>query len=461
MDYERPAENNHHEGSEYNMKVVIVGAGQVGSTIADSLSGDHDVTVIDIDAKRVDALTFELDVLSVLGDGTNAETLRDAGVPNADLFIASTDSDETNLVACGTADAIGSPFTIARVKRLQFFDTWRDHDGAFGVDFMVCTDLLTARAIVDVLGLPTARAVDTFSDGIVQTAEFEIPADSPIADLSVAEADRFDTLTFAAIIRDEEVILPTGSTAIRAADDVVVIGTPESIQRFAADIAPQQDTPTDIVIAGGSAIGYQIARLLEERGFRPRLIERDTERARTLAEELQKTVVLQSDATNLDFLEREHVGQTDVFIATLDNDQQNLLAALLAHRSGADRTVAVVDKDAFSDLFETVGVDVAVSPREATAEEITRFTRSRHAENVAIIEEDRAEILELEVAAESPAANRSVREIAEDLPGGIVVGAITRDSEFITPRGDTVIHPGDHVIVFTEASTVESVLKMF
>ncbi|MDG5777375.1 Trk system potassium transporter TrkA [Haloarculaceae archaeon H-GB2-1] len=443
------------------MKVVIVGAGEVGSTIARSLAGSHDIIVIDVDPERVDALTYELDVLALMGDGTDAETLREAGVPSADLFIASTDRDETNLVACGTANALGSPFTIARVKRLQFFDTWREHDTAFGVDFMVSTDLLTARAIVDVIGLPTARAVDTFADGAVQMAEFEIPADSPIADLSVAEADRFETLTFAAIIRDGEVGLPTGQTAIKAADDVVVIGTPESIRRFAADIAPKQDTPTEVVIAGGSAIGFQTARLLEEQGFRPRLIERDSDRAQGLAEKLQNTVVLQSDATDLDFLEREHVGRADVFIAALDNDQQNLLATLLAHRLGANRTVAVVDTVAFSDLFEAVGVDVAVSPREATAEEITRFTRSRRAENVAIIEQDRAEVLEFEVDAESPAANRQIRDIAGDLPGGVVVGALTRNNDFVTPRGDTVIQPGDHVVVFTEADTVEAVLEMF
>ncbi len=190
-DYERPAENDHRDDCENKMKVIIVGAGEVGSTIAGSLSGSHDVIVIDSDPKRVDTLTYNLDVLSVFGDGTDAEIIREAGVQDADLFIreagvqdadlfiASTDSDETNLVACGTANALGSPFTIARVKHPRFLSTWQHQEGAFGVDYMVCTDLLTARAIVGVIGLPTARAVDTFADGAVQAAEFEIPAASP------------------------------------------------------------------------------------------------------------------------------------------------------------------------------------------------------------------------------------------------------------------------------------------
>jgi trk system potassium uptake protein TrkA len=170
---------------------------------------------------------------------------------------------------------------------------------------------------------------------------------------------------------------------------------------------------------------------------------------------------LEAEATDLDFLEREQVGRAEVFIATLDNDQQNLLATLLANRLGAERTVAVVETVAFGDLFEAVGVDVAVSPREATAEEITRFTRSRRAENISIIERDRAEVVELEVDADSPAADRRIQDIATDFSGGVVIGAITRNGEFVTPRGDTVIHQGDHVVVFTEAKVVDDVLKMF
>jgi trk system potassium uptake protein TrkA len=215
------------------------------------------------------------------------------------------------------------------------------------------------------------------------------------------------------------------------------------------------------VIVGGSEIGYQTARLLEKDGFKPRLVERDGDRAQWLAEHLPRTTVLQSDATDSGFLEREHVGRADVVIATLENDQQNLLATLLAKRIGATRAVAIVDRVAFSDLFEAVGVDVAVSPRETVAEEITRFTRSRRAENVSIIERDRAEVLELEIDADSAVTDRRIRDLAADLPDGVVIGAITRDGAFVTPRGDTVIRTGDHVVVFTEAQTIDRILEMF
>ena len=438
------------------MRVVIVGAGEVGSSIAASLADSHDVVVIDSDASLVDELTYDQDVLAIHGDGTDLDVLREAGIGEADMLIASTDLDETNIVICGTAEVLCDAFTIARVKRPQFLRTWENEQRAFGVDFMVCTDLLTAENIVGVIGLPTAQDVDTFADGLVQMAEFQVPTDSPVANQTVSEADRFDSLTFAAIIRGTEIVIPRGETAIEPGDEVVVIGSPDSVRQFSAAIAPEEDRPKDVVIVGGSEIGYQVARLLEQRGFKPRLVERDPARARWLAERLPKTTVLESDATDQAFLERERIGDADVLLATLDNEQQNLLATLLVKRLGVDRTVAVVDTGAFADLFEAVGVDVAISPREATAEEITRFTRARRAENVSLIDGDRAEVMEVEIDADSAIAGRSIGEFVPELPKGIVVGAITRDGELITPRGDTVVREGDHVVVFADTAVVDA-----
>ena len=457
-DLPRPGEGKRN-GREFVVRVIVVGAGEVGSSIAKSLSREHDVVVIDIDGSRVESLTYSLDVLAIQGDGSNIETLEEAGVADADMLIASTDDDETNIVTCGTATVFPDVFTIARVKSPQYLRTWERGDRTFGVDFMVCTDLLAAETIVGVIGLPTAQDVDMFSEGLVQMAEFEVPTDSPVVGQTVQEADRFDSLTFAAIVREDGIVIPRGDTRIEAGDDVVVIGSPDSTRQFSAAIAPQQSVPKDIVVVGGSEVGYQTARLLESRGFSPRLVERDEERARWLAENLPSTTVMQSDATDQEFLERENVGDADVLIATLENDQQNLLAGLLADRLGTKRTVAVVDTVEFADLFEAVGIDVAVSPREATAEEITRFTRGRRAENVSVIEGDRAEVMEFEVGEEGSAVGRRIADLAADLPPGVVFGAITRNGDLIPPRGDTVIQHGDHVVVFADADAVGAVTE--
>jgi trk system potassium uptake protein TrkA len=441
------------------MRVVIIGAGQVGESIADDLHDSHEVVVVERDPDRANELTYSLDVLTVRGDGTALSTLEEADIDRADMVIASTDDDETNIVACSTVKALTDAFTIARVKNTEYLRTWQRSGTAFGIDLMVCTNLKTAESIVRVVGLPAARDVDPFADGRVQMAEFEISDNSPVGNQTVREADRFDSLTFAAILRNGSLTIPRGETVIQPGDRVVVIGSPRSVQLFASTIAPDESpgTAEEVVVVGGSAIGYHVARLLEERGFAPRLVEQDHDRARRLAEELPNTVVMESDATDIAFLEREHVGDADLVVAALDSDEKNLLVSLLAKRLGVERTVAVIDTTDYVELFEAVGIDVGISPREVVAEEITRFTREGGAEKVALIESDKAEVLEVEVDSSSILADRPIRESVGSLPPGVVIGAITRAGELITPRGDTVIEAGDHVVVFVDEARIDDV----
>ena len=442
------------------MRVIIVGAGQVGSSIAESLDDDHEVVVIDTDDNRVESLTYSLDVLAIEGNGTSLSTLREAGVEQADMVIASTDDDETNIVTCATAKTASDPFTIARVRSTNYLATWEESGGAFGVDFMVSTNLLAAETIARVIGLPAAQNVDVFAEGSVLLAEFCIPENSPVAGQTVAEADHFTELTLAAVLREEGVLIPEGETRLEAGDEIIVIGSPESTRAFAADLAPDRDSDgQDVVIIGGSEIAVQTAQLLEERGLYPRLIERDEGRARELAEALPHTTVMSSDATDREFLAREHVGDADVAIAALGSDEKNLLASLLATRVGVSRTVAVVESAEYTDLFEAVGVGAAINPRDATAEEIIRFTLDGHMENIAIIDHDRAEVLEIEIGPDSSLADRPISESAADLPAQVTVGAITRDGEFITPRGDTVVEVGDHVVVFAQTDAIDAVAR--
>ncbi len=437
------------------MRIIIVGAGQVGSTIAEELAALHDVVVIDIDRDRVESLTYDLDVLAVEGDGAELATLQDAGLAETDMLIASTDDDETNIVVSGTAETVADTFTIARVKNTKFLRTWQQSERAFGVDHMVGTNLLTAQTVVRVIGLPAARDAETFADGCIQMAEFSVPTESPVANQTVSEADRFESLTFAALLGEDDVVIPRGDTVIEPGTDVIVIGSPDSVRQFAGTLVPEANGVEDVFVIGGSDIGYHTARLLETQGLTPRLIERDPDRARELAEELPGTTVLQSDATDREFLERENIAEADAVVTALDSDEKSLLSGLLSKRLGASRAIAIVDNGGYVPLFEEVGIDVAVNPREATAEEITRFTRKQRAENVAIIESDRAEVLEIEVDPESVLVDRPIRESVGDLPNGVVIGAISRDGGLVKPRGDTVIEIDDHVVVFVDADAIE------
>ncbi|NIC00084.1 Trk system potassium transporter TrkA [Halobacterium sp. R2-5] len=443
------------------MRVLVVGAGEVGSSIASSLSDSHEVVVVDIDPERVEALTYSEDVLAVTGDGTDLDVLEEAEVEKADVVIASTDDDETNLATCATVDVVSDAFTIGRVEHTNYLETWRGHEGAFGVDFMVCTDLLAAEAIVRVVGLPTAHEVDPFADGCVEMAEFDVPADSPIAGETVAEADRFEELTFVAVLENGNghAEVARGDTVIQGDSRVVVVGRPESVREFARSIEPEgaAGRVEDVVVIGGSTTGELTAERLASRGIHPRIIEFDENRARELAERLPAATVYSHDATDPEFLSREHIEDADAVVATLGTDERSLLAALLAKREGAERAIAVVEQARYVDLFETVGVDVAVNPRRVTAEEITRFTRERRAENVAIIEPGGAEVVEVEVDEDSVLAGRTILDASADLPDGVVVGAITRNGEYVTPRGDTVVEVGDHVVAFVQADAHDEV----
>ena len=245
-------------------------------------------------------------------------------------------------------------------------------------------------------------------------------------------------------------------------DRAVVIGSPTSVQGFATDIAPEA-TPgeaTEIVIFGGSEIGYHTARLLEARGLEPRLVEQDHDRARHLAEKLPGTMVMEHDATDADFLTREHVDEADIVVATLDSDEKNMLVSTLSKRLGTGRVVSVVDSADYVPLFEEIGIDVAINPRGVTAEEITRFTHERVAENVSVLENDQAEVLELELSTDSALVGRPIRDIAAEIDADFVVGAVTRNREYVTPRGETVLESGDHVVFFVETPFVNDLIAM-
>ncbi len=438
------------------MRVVIVGAGEVGTTTASNLEGDHEVVIVERDARRADEIMYKYDVLTIEGDGTSLSTLERAGAGDSEMLIACTDDDQANLVACGTAKALDDPFTIARVKSAEYLETWERSRGAFGVDFILCSDLLTAENIVRVIGLPGAVDVDPFAGGLIQMAELDIDPESPVAGLTVAEADEYDSLTFAGLFRNGNLTLPRGPDRIQAGDRAVVIGSPASVQSFAThaspEAAPQRDI--EIVIVGGSEIGYHAARLLIEQGFRPSIIEQDYERARWLAEELPDATVLEHDATDTEFLNRQHVDEADLVISALGSDEKNMLVSVLAKRLGAGRVVSIVESGDYVPLFEQIGTDIVLNPRQVIAEEITRFTYGKAAKNISRLENDQAEVLEIELSPESPLVGHKLQELTDEIEGRFVVGAITRGRELVTPRGATVLEAGDHLVVFVETPYV-------
>ncbi len=434
------------------MRVLIIGAGQVGRSIAQELQHDHDVVVIERSPQRLELLRH-YDVLALHGNGASLKMLEQAEAGRADLVIACTDVDEVNIVACAASKQQGAKFTIARVHDPEYIETWES--GRLGVDFMVCSELLTSETIAELIGVPAAREVHTFAEGRILMAELSVDADSPLVGRPLKALDLPEGSRIVSIIRDGTVRIPTGEDRIRPGDLIVSIGTPEAIaqlNRRASGAAQAQS----VVILGGGRIGYRLALTLERRGLHPKLIESDPQRSRWLAEQLPHTQVFQSDATDLDFLERERIGEADVGVSVLRRDETNLLCALLLKSLGVPRVIVGVSDPNYIRAFERVGVDVAVSARKVVAEEILRFTKSRIA-GMSILEGDRAEVIEVTVSEESPLVGVPLKDA--NFPQGATIGAVVRGREVLIPRGSDALRPGDRVIVFARKDAVPEVEK--
>lgn len=443
------------------MDIVIVGGGQVGRYVAESLSEEQQISVIDLDPERIETIQYELDVLTLEGDGTNVETLREAGVEDCELVVACTDDDKTNIVVCGMARILTDAFTIARINNTSIFRSWRQGKRALGVDFMVASNFLTARTISQIVGLPAARDVDSFVGGHVHMAEFDLPENSALENRSIQDINEMrdiEDLNVMAVFRESdegiEFKFPRGTTVIQPGDRILMAGKMSAIHRFARFITPHHHRleNNQVVIFGGGEIGLQLARFLEGSGFEVKLIEKDEQRARTVAEQLNDTLVLNENAEKQDFLLEEHVNEADTVVGALGEDEKNLLVSLLSKQIGAQRAVSVVNNKDYRDLFEQVGIDVAVNPRLITAEEMTRYTHGGSTENVALLESEHAEVLEVEVDQDSFLANRLIQDLVDELPREVVFGAIVRENEFVLPRGETKIKPKDHVLILVSSS---------
>ena len=468
------------------MKIIILGAGQVGTSVAESLVSEaNDITVVDTDGARLALLQGRLDLRTVVGNASSPSVLRQAGADDADLLIAVTQSDQTNLCACKTAHALFNlPTRIARVRSTDYADSPELFDEKnFAVDFSICPEQIITDYIVKLVEFPEALQVLEFAGGLVSLVAVRAFEGGPLVGHPLKDMRKHlpqVDARIAAIFRRDSPIIPEGDTVIEVGDEVFCLAATRDIRKVMRELRRMDKTVKRIMVAGGGNIGHRVVRAVEG-GYQVKVIDRNRRHAEWLAENVKSALVLQGDATDEKLLEDENVDQMDFFLALTNDDENNIMAALLAKRMGARRVAALINRRSYADLLQGSQIDIAISPAQTSIGTLLAHVRRGDVAAVHSLRRGAAEALELVVHGDAQSSQVVGRRIGE-LPviKGATIGAIVRalplrekpvftddlaeERQFkvIMAHHDTVIQAEDHVIVFVVSKKlVPKVEKLF
>ncbi len=450
------------------MKIIILGAGQVGSSVAANLSSEaNDITVVDVDSRLLRDLQDRLDIRTVIGQGSHPEVLHRAGAEDADMILAVTNSDETNMLACQVAHSLyRTPTKIARVRAHEYLQ----YPQLFGsesipVDVMISPEQVVIGYMKRLINQPGALQVLEFANGAAQLVAVRAYDDGPLVGQALRKIrdhmPGVDTRV-AAIFRRGTPIMPEGETIIEVDDEVFFIAASKDIRTVMGEMRGLDRPNKRIIIAGGGNIGMGLAQALEN-DYHVKLIDHNARNSRRISEILEKTLVLHGDAADEELLLEENITSTDVFCAVTNDDEANILSAMLAKRLGANKVMALINRASYVDLVESGDIDIAISPHQAMIGSLLAHVRRGDVAMVHSLRRGAAEAIEA-VAHGDKRSSKVVGRAIEDikLPPGTSIGAIVRNGEVIIAHHDTVIEPEDHVILFlVDKRRVIDVEKLF
>lgn len=451
------------------MKIIILGAGQVGGTLAENLAGENnDITVVDTDTTRLRQLQDKFDLRVVTGYASHPRVLHEAGAEDADMLVAVTNSDETNMVACQIAYSLfNTPNRIARIRSSEYM---READRLFlpeavPIDYLISPEQLVIDNIYKLIEYPGALQVVNFAQGKVSIAAVNAYYGGPLvgnALSSIREHMPHIETRVAAIFRHDRPIRPQGSTVIEAGDEVFFVAASQNIRAVMSELQRLENPYKRIMIVGGGNVGAGLAQRLEK-DYSIKLIERNAERAAELAELLQDTIVFHGDASDQELLAEEHIEQMDVFIAITNDDEANIMSAMLAKRMGAKKVMVLIQRRAYVDLVQGSVIDVAISPQQATISALLSHVRKADIVSVSSLRRGVAEAIEA-IAHGDEGTSKVVGRLIEEikLPPGTTIGAIVRGDDVIIANDNTRIEQGDHIIMFlTDKKFVPDVERLF
>ncbi len=444
------------------MRIVVLGAGTVGTSIADMLCRErHSVTVVDHDPTHTRRVNDELDVRVVTGSAAQSSALFQAGIFDADLCLAVTGSDEVNMIAASMAKAMGARRTVARVYAPVFRDlSTFDYQRHFNIDRLLSMEHLSAMELARGIRHPDSVAVENFARGELEMQEMVIVDETPATKLPLKDIELPHGVRIGSISRGGVTSIAGANDQVAVGDRIAIIGTQEDVDEVKEQFQREQAPKKGVVIAGGGETGYHLARALEGRRFAVLLIEADRERCEFLAAHLKSATVVNGDTKRRASLEEERVGSADVFVACAGDDEDNIMACVEARELGAEETMAIVSRPDYANVVGKLGIKPAVSPREVIAKQVLGFLNTGAViSRTALSRGGNIEILEIEVFQDAPVTEHVLAKL--DLPSQCLIAAVMRESYVMVPGADDRLAPGDTVVALIDKSVMAATLKMF
>jgi trk system potassium uptake protein TrkA len=418
--------------------------------------------VIEKDEEKAARVIETLDVQAIHGSGSSVETLKQAGIANADMLIAVTNSDEVNMISCLVASVQSKVITkVARIRNPEYTQSLgiigKNH---LNIDLAINPEFELVNTLARLVEIPDATDVVEFAEGRVRITGIKVDPNSYVAGKklrNLTQENEQHDIIIAALFRGDKIIIPRGNDIIEENDLVYAVTESKKIAAVTNYFKEKAQKINLIMILGGGDIAVELAQCLEKKGITIKLIENDEERCEEIADILEKTIVLRGNGTDQELLEEENIKDVDVFIAFSEDEQTNILVSLLAKRLGAKKVISLINNLSYTSLVSNIGVDTVVSPHLSAINRILQFIRKGKVLSVASFHEESAEAIEILALDTSDLVNKPLRDIK--FPRGAIIGAVVRDTEIIIPTGDTIILPGDRVIIFTLTSAIPSVEK--
>ena len=443
------------------MKIVIYGANELACLIATKLFEDHDIIIIDNESNNSESFE-KLDIEYIQGSGSNINILESIGIKSADIFIACTENDEANIVACLTVINMTKLKTVCFVSKKDNVDSLSLVRGSkyqreLMIDYVLWPEELMTQEIFRIITVPNAIDVEDFANGKARLLEYRVVEGTKFLNKKIKDCNFPDETLIVGITRDENLFIPNGDSEILLNDKVIFMGSSYSLDILANRFFQEKNDVKQVTIIGGGSVGLMLAQNLEKANIKIKIIELDYDRCVELTENLKNTLVLNGDGANFELLESERVNESDVVVSVTNNDEKNLLCSLLAKQMGVSKVITRVSKNINANLFEKVGIDVAISENMAAIDDIENHLIKTEVEILATVEKGQGKVLEICV----PFNFKSNTIMNLQLPKNAIIAIIQRRNRVIIPRGTTQVMPFDNLIVFTKEESSDEVLEYF